>query len=168
LFGRIVILGAAMWDASAGRAMESSGMLYALAMEVREPGFQHALSESGREALLALPLASATFGVAQPASLRVTSAAQPIALSADSRHVAGVVAPGEVAIWDTRRGQESRREAVAQTGVSGVWAQSRRAAAGDHVRGGARYPSEPTPRHRQCHHGSVHLGTELGQVDDLQ
>src|SRR5258708_33200797 len=90
LFGRAVILGAALADPTSGRAMEASGLFHQVALELKPPLYE-AFTPEGRQAVVALPLAAAA-GAAGPRTIRLGAPAAPVALSRESRHIAALIA----------------------------------------------------------------------------
>lgn len=121
LFGRAVILGAALCDAGSGRAMEASGLFHQLALELT-PSLREALTDEARTTVLtSLPLAAAQAGQTRPLEVRAGISTQPLALSGDSRVVVSLGPDGSPAFWDTRR---AVRQTIPQPtpGASAVWA----------------------------------------------
>ena len=102
LFGRVVILGAALADPTSGRAMEASGLFHQVALELKPPLYE-AFTPEGRQAVVALPLAAAA-GAVGPRTIRLGAPATPVALSGDSRHVAALIVDGTLRVVDSRRG----------------------------------------------------------------
>ncbi len=102
LFGRVVILGAALADPTSGRAMEASGLFHQMALEHKPPLYE-VLTPEGRQALVALPLAAAA-GVVAARNMRLGEPGAPVALSRDARHVAASSVDGALSVFDSRRG----------------------------------------------------------------
>jgi hypothetical protein len=96
LHGRVVILGAALVDRYSGRALLESGLFALLAGELRTPLLED-LSDEGRRAIAALPLAATVAGAAPERTLTVPDdglsgrlQVRDVALTSDGSVVTGV------------------------------------------------------------------------------
>jgi hypothetical protein len=122
MFGKAVILGAAMCDPGSGRAMVASGLFHQLTLELR-PELREALTDEAKaNAWASLPLASALVGVASPLETRAGPPASQLALSGDSRVVVTLGSDGMPAVWDARRGVLQPFPLVPASPARDVWA----------------------------------------------
>ena len=108
LHGRAVILGAALADPAAGRAVVTSGLFQALAGELSPP-LATALTPAGRARIAAIPLAASIAG-AQPELVSYPTRTNVVALSPSGALLALGHADGNLRVIDRRGTVHSRRD----------------------------------------------------------